>query len=113
MIFYGDSRCHEAISHISKADAQHQLWMQQCLKDKLVCKLILSLIGHCIEMSIQLFIMSYVGIATSLNLVVDISIILHSLSLSLLAVPNKDLPIQFDTGMIDMVHSGTTGPPYG
>ena len=72
-----------------------------------------SLSRHWVRMSNQLFIMSYVGITTSLNLVMDVPIMLHSLSLSLLAVHNKHLPIQFDTTMIDMVHSGTTGQPYG
>ena len=58
-------------------------------------------------MSFQLFIMSYVGIATSLGLVIEVPMVLRSLSVSLVAAPNADLPIPFDLGFIAMLDSGT------
>ena len=56
--------------------------------------------------------MSYVGIATSLNLVVKVLIIVQSLSLFLLAVSDAELPIPFNLGFITMLNSGSSDPSY-
>ena len=82
VIYYGDSRFWQALADISKADAQHQLWMQGCLKEELVHEFFFSSIKECLIMSFQLFIMSYVGIATSLGLVIEVPMVLQSLSVS-------------------------------
>ena len=63
-------------------------------------------------MSFQLFIMSYVGIATSLGLVIEMPMVLQSLSVSLAAAPNADLPIPFDLGFIAMLDSGTNDSEF-
>jgi len=63
-------------------------------------------------MSFQLFIMSYVGMATSLGLVVEVPMVLRSLSVSLAAVPNANLPIPFDLGLIAMLDSGTNDSDF-
>ena len=57
--------------------------------------------------------MSYVGIATSLGLVVEVPMVLRSLSISLAAVPDADLPIPFDLGLITMLDSGTNNSDFG
>lgn len=67
---------------------------------------------HCLKLSGQVFIISYVGIATSLNLVVKVLIIVRSLSLFLLAVSDAELPIPFNLGFITMLNSGSSDPSY-
>ena len=57
--------------------------------------------------------MSYVGMATSLGLVVEVPMVLQSLSVSLAAVPNANLPIPFDLGLIAMLDSGTNDSDFG
>ena len=76
IIYYGDSQFWQALADISKADARHQLWMQGCLKEELVHEFLFSSIKECLIMSFQLFIMSYVGIATSLGLVIEVLMVL-------------------------------------
>ena len=56
--------------------------------------------------------MSYVGIATSLGLVIEVPMVLRSLSVSLAAAPNADLPIPFDLGFIAMLDSGTNNSEF-
>ena len=63
-------------------------------------------------MSFQLFIMTYVGIATSLGLVIEVLMVLQSLSVSLAAAPNADLPIPFDLGFIAMLDSGNNDSEF-
>lgn len=36
VIYYGESRCREAVPYIREANIRHQGWMQQCLKQELV-----------------------------------------------------------------------------
>jgi len=112
VIYYGDSRFRQALADISKSDSRHHLWMQNCLKDELVCEFLLNSIKDCLIMSFQLFIMSYVGMATSLGLVVEVPMVLRSLSISLAAVPNANLPIPFDLGLIAMLDSGTNDSDF-
>jgi hypothetical protein len=106
IIYYGDSRFRQALAHISKADPKHHLWMQMCLKEELVCQLGSKLID-CLTMSSQVFIMSYVGIATSLGLVIEVPMVLRSLCASLAALPDGELPIPFDSEFIRLLDSGT------
>jgi len=113
VIYYGDSRFRQALADISKSDSRHQLWMQSCLKDELVWEFLLNSFKDCLIMSFQLFIMSYVGIATSLGLVIEVPMVLRSLSVSLAAVPDDDLPIPFDLGLIAMLDSGTNDSEFG
>jgi len=113
VIYYGDSRFRQALADINRSDSRHHLWMQSCLKDELVCDSFLNSIKDCLIMSFQLFIMSYVGIATSLGLVVEVPMVLRSLSISLVAVPDADLPIPFDLGLIAMLDSGTNDSDFG
>jgi len=67
-----DSRFRQALADISKSDSRHHLWMQNCHQDELVCEFLLNSIKYCLIMSFQLFIMFYVGMATSLGLVVEV-----------------------------------------
>ena len=61
----------------------------------------------------KLFIMSYVGLAFATGQVVDIPIILRSLTVSLANVPSADLPIPFDLGFLEMLQVGTNDEELG
>ena len=37
VIYYGESRCRQALADMSKADSRHQDWMQRSLQKELVC----------------------------------------------------------------------------
>ena len=37
VIYYGESRCRQALNDMSKADVRHQAWMQRSLQQELVC----------------------------------------------------------------------------
>ena len=55
----------------------------------------------------QLFIMSYVELTTSLGLVINVPIILHSLANSLAPILTVDLPVHYDLGVIATLDTGT------
>ncbi|KIM39385.1 hypothetical protein M413DRAFT_29535 [Hebeloma cylindrosporum] len=95
IIYYGESRFRQATAAMTKAEARHQGWMQECLKQELS------------------FIMSYVGIATTMGLVVEVPIVLRSLAVSLGPVPTDELPIPFDLGFIALLEVGTNCDQFG
>ena len=37
VIYYGESQCQQALNDMSKANIQHQAWMQCSLQQELVC----------------------------------------------------------------------------
>ncbi|KIM38779.1 hypothetical protein M413DRAFT_29731 [Hebeloma cylindrosporum] len=95
IIYYGESRFQQAMAAMTKADAWHQGWMQECLKQELS------------------FIMSYVSIATTMGLVVEVPIVLHFLAVPLGPVPTDELPIPFDLGFIVLLEVGTNCDQFG
>lgn len=111
VIYYVESRFCQAVTCISKVDPQHHLWMQNCLRNELVCWFFWST-KHWLTFIHQVFMMSYFGIATSLNIIIEVPIVVQSLSLSLLALSNAELLIPFDLKFITMLDTGTIGQGY-
>jgi len=111
VIYYGESRCRQALTDMSKAGARHQAWMQRSLQQELVCIFFFS--DFLLLILSQLFLMSYVGIATSVGQLVEVPITLRSLAGSLAVVSEAELPISYDLGLIAMLDCGTRSEQYG
>ncbi|KAF8157791.1 hypothetical protein BJ912DRAFT_1070078 [Pholiota molesta] len=95
VIHYGESRFRCALSRIVVATSRQQQWMQEYLHKEL------------------LFIMSYVGLATSIGLVVDVPFVVRSLGDSLGMLNEPSLPLVVEVGFIDTLAAGTNSEQFG
>jgi hypothetical protein len=109
IVNYAESRFWLIIHEISKADNDHQSWMQKLLRRELVwvnCLRLLSILTI-----FQVFVLSYVGMANAMGQILDIPIIIRSLAISIALLREGSLPAEFEPDFLATLDIGNPERP--
>ena len=108
ILYYAESRFWSILTHLATADEIHVSWGQKLLHRELASFSRVNLIIHSGNLNnIQLFVLSYIGIGTSIGQPLKVPILLRSLAVGLASLDEKDLPVSFD---IDFLMTLDTDP---